>query len=107
MQCRTGLMLLTAALPRRHVLAAIHAAVIVAVRAAIALHVVTLVLALLAASLGLSMLRMLAVLGMAGMVLHLAHVVALMRVACRRGLRGCGRRDEQRHRGEKAVLVHV
>ena len=100
-------MLLTAALTRRHVLAAIHPAVIVAVRAATVLHVVTLVLALLAAPLGLSMLSMLAVLGMAGVVLHLAHVVTLMRIGGRRGLRCCGRRDEQRHRGEKAVLVHV
>ena len=100
-------MLLTAALARRHVLAAIHPAVIVAVRAAPVPHVVTLVLALLAAPLGLAGLSMLGVLSMTGMVLHLAHVVTLMRIACRRGLRCCGRRDQQCDRGEKAVLIHV
>ena len=80
-------MLRTAALTRRHVLAAIHQAVVVAVRAATILHVVALVLALLAAAGSLTVLTMLGVLGMPGMALHLAHIVTLMRVGRRRGLR--------------------
>lgn len=78
-------MLRTAALTRRHVLAAIHPAVIVAVRAATILHVVALVRALLAAPRSLTVLIMLGVLGMPSLALH---VVALVRIGGWRCLRG-------------------
>lgn len=78
-------MLRAAALTCRHVLAAIHAAVVVAVRAATILHVVALVLALLAAPLSLTVLIVLGVLGMPGLA---RHVVALVRIGGRRCLRG-------------------
>ena len=78
-------MLRTAALTRRHVLAAIHPAVVVAVRAATILHVVTLMLALLAAPLSLAVLIMLGVLGMPSLA---RHVVALVRIGGWRGVRG-------------------
>jgi hypothetical protein len=78
-------MLRTAALACRHVLAAIHAAVVVAVRAATILHVVTLMLALLAAPLSLTVLAMLGVLGMPSLALHVMALVLIGGWRCLRG----------------------
>jgi hypothetical protein len=91
-------MLFAAASPLRHVFAAIHAAVVVPIRAAIA-HGMTLMLVMLTA------LR-LTLLGRRGVTLHVVLTMVLGGLSGR-GLRGGGGRDQQRDRSDKHIFFHV